>query len=494
MLNYKLKKMKLFKKGFYILLLLFLSITISCNEDDDLNIIAGLDFVTATLNAKGNKVGVVPSTIPPDGRIVYTVDFGDPTGSEDEVIQQTSGPMVTYSYPIDESATYLITVTASLPGRSDVSITKEHTVIIATDEPTDGETGTLIFDDFEGNGNIDPWFADGIIVNTSLANPVSGGINTSATVLEYNDDGSGQYANLRFDVDSNFDLSEDNTFTLKIYVESSSITGAQTNQISLKLQDGTFGNPWETQTEIIKPLVLDQWQEIIFDFANDDYVNWATITDAPVDRTDLNRVVLQLNSENNSDAVRAYIDDFSYGSGSVAAPTTYADDDFEGTDGITTWFADGVILNTSLANPVSGGINTSATVLEYNDDGSGQYANIRFDVDPNFDLSVENKFTLKIYVESSSITGAQTNQISLKLQDGTFGNPWETQTEIIKPLALDQWQEITFDFANDDYVNWATITDAPVDRTDLSRVVLQLNSENNSDAVKAYIDDITYHE
>ena len=125
--------MKYFKNGFYILLTLLLSVTISCNEDDDLNIIEGLDFVTATLNATGNKVGVVPSTIPPDGRIVYTVDFGDPMGSEDEVIQQTSGPMVTYSYSTEESATYLITVTASLPGRSDVSITKEHTVIIVAD-------------------------------------------------------------------------------------------------------------------------------------------------------------------------------------------------------------------------------------------------------------------------------------------------------------------------------------------------------------------------
>ncbi len=140
MLNNKLKKMKLFKNGFYILLLLLLSITTSCSDDDDLNIIAGLDFTTATLNAKGNEVGVVPSTIPPDGRIIYTVDFGDANGVPDDVIRETSGPMVTYSYPTEESATYLITVTASLPDRDDVSITKEHTVIIVAD-PGEGPVG-----------------------------------------------------------------------------------------------------------------------------------------------------------------------------------------------------------------------------------------------------------------------------------------------------------------------------------------------------------------
>jgi len=134
--------MKLFKKGFYILLVLLMSITISCNDDDDLNIIGGLDFVVATLNPTGNEIGVLPSTVPPDGRILYTVDFGDPAGLPEEVIRETSGPMVTYTYP-EETATFLITVTASLPGRSDVSIEKEYTVIFVP-EPVEVEAGPLV--------------------------------------------------------------------------------------------------------------------------------------------------------------------------------------------------------------------------------------------------------------------------------------------------------------------------------------------------------------
>ena len=349
----------------------------------------------------------------------------------------------------------------------------------------------VIYDDFEGNGNITTWAGDAADLNTSLANPFQTGINTSATVLEYDDTG-GQYANVRFDANSNLNMATDNTFTLKIYVPSSSVSGSQPNQISLKLQDGTAGEPWTTQTEIIKTIALDVWQEVTFDFVNDSFLNWNTITTDPKDRTDLNRIVLQVNSENNTDTVKAYIDDFSYGTTGTAPTGQIVSDDFEGNGNITTWAGDAAGMDNNFSNPYQTGINTSATVLEYDDTG-GQYANVRFDVTPNFDMVAKSKFTLKIYVESSSISGSQPNQISLKLQDGTAGEPWTTQTEVIKPLVLDQWQEITFDFVNDAYINWSTITTAPVDRTDLNRVVLQLNSENNTDTVKAYIDDINYH-
>ena len=128
--------MDILKKGLLVVSTLLLVITTSCNQDDDLNIIEGLDFVIATLNADGNKVGVVPSTIPPDGRILYTVDFGAPVDDDSDIFQ-TSGPMVIYTYP-EETATYMITVTASLAGRDDVSITKEHTVTFTVAPPPGG--------------------------------------------------------------------------------------------------------------------------------------------------------------------------------------------------------------------------------------------------------------------------------------------------------------------------------------------------------------------
>jgi beta-glucanase (GH16 family) len=168
-----------------------------------------------------------------------------------------------------------------------------------------------ISDDFEGNGNITTWAGDDCGMNNALANPFQEGINNSATVLEYSDVG-GLYANIRFDRDGTFDLSDNHVFSLKIYVPSSGLTGNQPNQVSLKLQDNTLPEPWSTQTEVIKPIVLDQWQEVSFDFKNDPYINLNPGSPAPVFRNDFNRVLIQVNGENNNDLVTAYIDDFLY--------------------------------------------------------------------------------------------------------------------------------------------------------------------------------------
>ena len=121
-------------------------------------------------------------------------------------------------------------------------------------------------------------------------------------------------------------------------------------------------------------------------------------------------------------------------------------DDFEGSGTISSWFADDCNMDLVFGNPYVQGMNTSSTVMRYSDYG-GQYANVGFDVGENLDLSTNHTFSLKIYIPSSSLTGAQNNQISLKLQDGSVGAPWETQCEIIKNVSLDQWVDVSFDFA-----------------------------------------------
>lgn len=165
-------------------------------------------------------------------------------------------------------------------------------------------------DDFEGNGTI-TWKADATTINASFTNPLKNATNNSDKVLEYKDEGA-QYANAYFDVFQNFDLSTKYTFSLKIYVPSSGITGSQNNQISLKLQNNELNEPWTTQTEIIKNISLNQWQTVTFNFKDDNYINLNNNSDVPTNRTDFNRVLIQINGENNNDKVIAYIDDFSY--------------------------------------------------------------------------------------------------------------------------------------------------------------------------------------
>jgi beta-glucanase (GH16 family) len=197
-------------------------------------------------------------------------------------------------------------------------------------------------DNFEGNGTITTWFGDDCGIDTQFSNPFQEGINTSSTVLEYRDQG-GTFANVRFEVDNAFDLSENHTFSLKIYIPSSGLTGNQPNQVSLKLQNGTLGEPWATQSEIIKPLQLNQWQTVTFDFQNDNYINLDGNSPPPTQRDDFTRVVIQINGENNNDHVLAYIDDVAYDGTIIVDPVfdnLVWSDEFEGSGMIDTdkWF------------------------------------------------------------------------------------------------------------------------------------------------------------
>ena len=171
--------------------------------------------------------------------------------------------------------------------------------------------GQAVHDDFEGSGTISSWAGDDCNLNTTFSNPFVNATNPSPTVLEYNDYG-GQYGNVRFDVVTNFNLSVNHTFSFQIYVPSSSISGTQPNQVSLKLQDGTLGSPWTTQSEIIKPIITDQWQTVNFDFESDPFLNFDPSSVDPVYRVDFNRVLIQVNGEDNNDLVIAYVDDFNY--------------------------------------------------------------------------------------------------------------------------------------------------------------------------------------
>lgn len=194
-------------------------------------------------------------------------------------------------------------------------------------------------DNFEGNSTITSWFGDNCGMDNSFANPFQNGINTSAKVLKYTD-GGGQYANVRFDAGFYYNLNTSSTFTLKIYVPSSGITGAQTNQISLKLQNGSVASPWATQCEIKKPILLNQWQTITFNFASDPFINLDPTSQNPINRSDFNRVVLQINGENNTSQVTAYIDDFYYSGAATVFNTLVWSDEFDTNGGInnTKWF------------------------------------------------------------------------------------------------------------------------------------------------------------
>lgn len=161
--------------------------------------------------------------------------------------------------------------------------------------------------DFEGAVVAPTWEGDNCEIDTRYANPYMDNTNPSATVMRYADVG-GQYANVRLQLDDALYLTGAAAFDVMIYVPSSSLIGEQPYQLSLKLQDGRLAEPWITQTEIIKTIVLDEWQTVRFDFSRDNFVNLDGASQHPLMRRDLNRILLQVNGENNDANVVALID------------------------------------------------------------------------------------------------------------------------------------------------------------------------------------------
>ena len=151
-------------------------------------------------------------------------------------------------------------------------------------------------------------------------------------------------------------------------------------------------------------------------------------------------------------------------------------DNFEG-NGSITWADDAVGMSV-VDNP-----HGSGKVLKYEDTG-GQYANIRFDLradhSAKFDLSTNNIFKFKIYIPSADLTGNQDNKVELKLQDGSKDRPWEGQHGVSTMLEVDKWNNVYIDFSE------------KASSTEFSRIVFQVNGENNNDNVTAYIDDFYY--
>jgi PKD repeat protein len=167
-----------------------------------------------------------------------------------------------------------------------------------------------MFDNFDGSGNM-VWKKDNLLFNESYDNPAPLAPNTSAKVGMYIKQDGEQYAfaNLYADYAYNFDLSSRSVFKLKVFMPSyndfTSMAGydwaikTMLKQVSVKLQDGTLGAPWETQAEVKKEVTqLDKWVELTFDFS------------AFANRRDFNRIVIQVGGEGHFIPGIFFIDDF----------------------------------------------------------------------------------------------------------------------------------------------------------------------------------------
>lgn len=116
--------MNLLRKKTYQLLILYL--IIACNDySNTIKTITDLDFTITTESGAGNEVSIKPSSSGAEAE--YSVDFGDPTATDNKDVIATSGPKVTYTYP-RKTENYTITVKATAKNAEDVQKSKNHKV------------------------------------------------------------------------------------------------------------------------------------------------------------------------------------------------------------------------------------------------------------------------------------------------------------------------------------------------------------------------------
>ena len=274
--------------------------------------------------------------------------------------------------------------------------------------PIDFESGstTYTFTDFDGG------------TATKIANPNSGGINTTANVAKMVK-GPGQiWAGSLLSLASPIDFSVNKIFKVKVF---SPRVGAK---LLLKVENLT--NPAISFEKEATCTTANTWEELTFDYS---LINTSNSYQKLV-------FIFDLGTLGDSSANFTYLFDeirLIAPTVIIVAPTLPVD--FESSS-ITYGFTDfdgGVA--TKIANPSPGGINTTATVAKMVKGPGALWAGSYLTLAAPIDFSVNKIFKVKVF---SPRAGAK---LLLKVEGGT---PFEREATI---TAANVWEELTFDYS-----------------------------------------------
>ena len=280
-----------------------------------------------------------------------------------------------------------------------------------------------VISNFECSTPSHPFSGNGLV---EIANPFQGGINTSANVGQFTDDGLNPWDNLSVDFGAPIDLSVNSILHVNVYAPSA-VVAATPIPIVAKIEGSA--NPLELPAVMIT--ANDEWQELTFDFS--------AAAGAGNDK-----LVLFFNFANNngSGSDVYYLDDYFFAPAPPAPPVTCVYpviSDFECHAPSHPFSGD----IQEIANPFPGGINTSTNVGQFTDDGLNPWDNLFVDFGAPIDLSVNSTLYVKIYAPSAVV--APTPIPFVAKVEGS-ANPFETSPVMI--TAYDEWQELTFDLSS----------------------------------------------
>jgi hypothetical protein len=337
---------------------------------------------------------------------------------------------------------------------------KQLAVFLITFFVVSGLSAQYIYNDFDTNQNEDFLGWPGLPVIT--ANPDPSGVNTSPNVAQWERTGE-QWAHVYCNLDGKIDFTTGTAFNVKVYSPIAC-------DVLFKLEDQANGSIFTELTSSIT--ATDQWVELEFDFTN----GQSGLYD---------KIVVFFDFASTTSNI-FYFDDVTgpeYGAGVEPKPYLALDvqDNFEndGWSTIEDWkFQDTELVDLSVtADPV----DPTNNVADYNRSGNFEYTNAQFILDHRMDLTIRNKFELKVFFPSSNdYTGLMTPTAAIKLQNSLLGgNAWMTQTEVIQTVTtFDSWVTFTFDFS------------AAADSMNYDQVVVQMGGEGHLVPGQFYFDDI----
>ena len=290
--------------------------------------------------------------------------------------------------------------------------------IFAQNAPVDFEVG--------GNGADWTWIVAEDGTNPALeiiANPVSGGINTTATVAQFTAELAGQpWALFHSEGIGEFTFDATNS-TVKIMVNKPVISN-----VGLK-----FEGAGPVLELTVPNTLINEWEELTFDFSSligNTYNKIVVIPDFDFTPRAQDNIV--------------YLDNVTFSEQIIIPdPGPYAPVDFEvaGNGADWEWIVAEDGTNPALeiiANPMSGGINTTATVAQFTAELAGQpWALFHSEGIGTFTFDATNS-TVKIMVNKPVISN-----VGLKFEG--VGPVLELT---VPNTLINEWEELTFDFSS----------------------------------------------
>lgn len=295
---------------------------------------------------------------------------------------------------------------------------------VATSLPISFENGETLSGVFEAG--------DGV-TGMPISNPDASGINTSATVFEFNKvNGAAWYSGIFQIFPSNIDFATNQVVSFKIWSPKAGINV----RVQLEKEGGGGGATIFVDNTLASS---NEWFTINADFSG--IINGSDAYDKIVIFPDFDDV-----AQAAADGSIYYIDDIEQtmtSGGGTGGKTTFPVDFESGTAGAGSQWnifenADNPALGI-ISNPDVTGANTSATVAEFTARLGGQpFAGAETPLETPFTLNTSNS-TVKIMVWKSVIS-----DVGIKFANAAGGSTGEIK---VPNTLTNQWEELTFDFS-----------------------------------------------